>query len=524
MNSATHIIYTVVGNLPESYKLVNWKYNGKIIPSHLATVAFSKYLLEKNEKVILKILIPHSLFVKKNTKEIIKNFFNFQTLKKLFKKDFTYKVGSFIEKNLEVEIIPSYGVYKFGEFWIDYSEISVYGRILYNYLQFIKDFLPLIEGHEDVHIYFDISIGLNNLLIEVLEAFYNAIVFWNFYYLNENNPAKFYLLSAEPIIGSSIQDKPKIFSIEQIEKLAFFEKPLNWTNYTEKFHSSLGQYIQKLDDVVKQSIYLFNVIKYALPLALFLNKVNKNEEESSYFSQNSILNVLKELINQLEPNYDIQNNDNYKTVNLKFKLLNDETINAEIFRDIRNLTYLLILGANLIKNIQKFLEDYFPKNEEGLLVSKRYNKILINLNKEENKTNYSLDDVLKTKLIDLFNHYRLYINAFFLNREWEAQNRNLKNRASTLEKVKTNECWNLCGINNNFKNYETKCLISKDALFKDEGQIRNFLAHLGFEEKITYICRKEEEIYLKYKEEFIDLIKELIYNDFKLNTHSSNHP
>jgi hypothetical protein len=591
-----HVIYSVIGNLPQMYSPVYWQYIKKndrpyFVP--LSSLALFFHLLDNNENVTLKILIPHSLFIKdkginsfldlKNFKKLKQNFYryitnyplkhfeflkvsleNSQDIKDLkgitskfsvffqflglsdkiledwenlvgsviHKQDLQYfkelfseflkenKISFHIEKvnkefkqklnnRLEIEILPSLGIYKIGNISIDYRKITFYDRISYVYLIFITDLLKVIKRNQSLKIYLDVTVGLNSLVIETLEAFYNANVFWNFYFLgkNETNPGEFYLISAEPVIGNRTTDTIKNFSIEKINRIAFFEKPITYQDYKSTLQKELDSDITK---AVKQSIYLFNIIKYNLPLAFFIHSLdNFKSKKVQYYSKEKFLQIIEDLLNKTRPKFVVKKQfPNQWIANVEYNLKYFERLREkkvqDIFKNFRNLTFLLILGANLVKKVEKYFENYLFL-EKGLLKCNFFNKL-------------PLTGDLKSLFVNLFDDYNLDINISFFNKEWSAKLTLLK------KDVVEDNCKYLQEMehNNNKRSFYPKPLKKRKTSaysdFKRKNKNfyinkRNFLAHLGLERNITQLCRKGQSFYFAYDEQRLTEIYEFILYD-----------
>jgi hypothetical protein len=449
--------------------------------------------------------------------------------------------------DISVKIIPSYGIYK-GKITLDYRSIQVYERVLYNYLIFVEDFLKYLNENKKVFIYLDTSIGSNTFLVEALEAFNSAITFWNFYFLEEkyskkeeeNNKEIFYILSAEPVIGSPNLNDVKHFSIEPINRIAFFKKPLTWKDFKENIKEKLEIKNEPIERAVKEGIYLFNVIKYNLPLALLINpipenkknKIDKNKPlEVKYLSENEIFNRINNLIKLVKPKLDFsfkENEQKYLYIKLNYENIKKVENAYFTYTKIKNLTFLLMLYANLVKNLYQvpkgntikdlrlsFLQNYNRidlikyENDDSESIKCRSFKV-----KKVYKPNPNIAKVFST----LAEKYGLLINTIFLDKEWINQTKKLS-----------------CFINSYFlENGVCKYFAEIEKLNNNEDDNRspyngdpninprNFLAHLGFENNITRLCKDDKGYYIEYDEKVLNKIYEFILNDFKTEKENEN--
>ena len=360
------------------------------------------------------------------------------------------------ESDIDVVIIPSSGSYRSKENTFKYSGWDYTRRVLKNYLIYSADFLNCLSNRtcSSLRVYLDISVGLNSLVAETLEAYYNAIVLWNFYFLGEeNNPGKFYILSSEPVLGSIYEEKN--FQKVELNKKAFFEKPLTWKGF-QNTKPDLERIIPRdLTPLVKKAIFAFNATKLNIPLtfSLYLEAV------SNFLS--SLREVIEKLLHQME----------LRISRTPEKVFNIYLDNKEFFNlaNIRNLTYLLMLGANLDKNAKKYLGELYTEKNEYMELT------------DENLQAFQ----------NLYSHYNLETNKSFLERDWK----DLKSRP-------TGRWQKLCEIKGNC---EPRPL---NKYLETEKFRRNFLAHSGFEDNITEIYGNK----VRYIEPLREKIKEFILN------------
>ena len=393
------------------------------------------------------------------------------------------------QNSIEYEIIPSIGLYKKEVEKDKILKILKFNgrfqdRVLYFYTLFGSDFIQRIQkiNNSKFNVYLDVSIGLNSLVVELLESFYNAIVLWNFYFLGkEENKGSFYLISAEPINDIPNREEPKYFSTEQIKKLTFFAKPLAKKQIKEL--GSISSNFKKftgfeLNKIINQSILLFNILEKGIILGLTL--------EPQLIKSEKIIEILKRFLNQKKELLKL----NIKETEIQI-YINPKNYNYFSFR---NLTYLLMLGTNIVKNIQNSFPTFYKEKETYI------NLTIDGLPIEQTIKNFK----------QLFKQYNLDMNNIFLEKEWD------KNRILGLKKRANGKPKLLIEFNKN-KNYK-QCYknLNPWSYIKNKGTKRNFLAHMGTEDCITEVYKENEILYLKYRDDFKKAIREFIINDFEL--------
>jgi len=385
---------------------------------------------EKDLKEALKIILD----------DIIKKFQNGSGIEELNLKNLNGELQRYSD-DIEVEIIPSAGKYRKDNYTFNYSGWDYNTRVLNNYLIYAKDLLNFLTQKEisSLKVYLDTSVGLNSLVVETLEAYNSAVVLWNFFFLGkEKNKGNFYLLSSEPVLRKPFVYEEKTFSKVPIDKKAFFEKPLNWEEFNKSRNTDkLGIYQHHITNLVKLSLLNFSAIKYNAPLIFTLNNSSEKEEDFIFHIKNLIDKLLQKMkikiAEQTSSTYNIQlQNKKY------FHLL-----------ELRNLTYLLMLGANLSKNI---------KNIPLLKIE------------EDNTIALEITERNLQKFKELYEHYNLVTNSAFLERDWK--------RLQNLSSTNWEKLCKLIAVcqQQSLKNY-----------LKTDKFKRNFLAHSGFEDNITEI-------------------------------------
>ncbi|HIQ48541.1 MAG TPA: hypothetical protein EYH58_02755 [Aquifex aeolicus] len=550
------IIYSLVGNLPSRhYDLIEW-YNHddkqKKYKFPLSVLAYAKELKDKGENYKIIFLVPHSIF--KDVVNDLNQLGNVNKLKEVFKEDIlnyysnrlkslideinkaknkdkftdsTGKLISFLKKvdevdtnllkkleefkeleqieeleeakndftmewkgiqkevenilnkkdkklreiinstNMEIEVIPSLGAYRSKVGKINYK-IRYSQRVLKLLLRFVKDILNHLE--DNTHFILDVSTGLNALVVEAVESFYNANVFSNFFFITQNPKHKFSIFSAEPVIGAD-NTVPKAYRLEGINKRAFLQKPFNYSE-SENIINHISKEIDinrtELRVNLEQSIFLFNIIFYNIPLCITLPAYDSiNLELKSHKNMLDFTRYLTYLVEKkLRMNFS-KNNEG-----LTFKL----EPNLE-FKKVRDLLFMLMLGVNITKSFESIGLFYLSRQKD-----------------------LSLSDL--RKFFDLYERYNLKINEVFLEKE-------LDTKSKLLEILNENEKITLKEANCRRKNISKKDDCNKVRRFSNDD-IRNFLAHCGFHDCSTYVCRKNNTLFFSLKERLVEKIRDTV--------------
>jgi len=385
--------------------------------------------------------------------------------------------------NTEIIIIPSLGTYNSkSKVEINYK-ISYSQRVLNLFLIFIKDILEHLDNN--THFILDISTGLNALVIEAVEAFYNANVFSNFFFLGEYSKHVFSIFSAEPVIGADTTT-PKAYTLEDIKKIAFFKKPFTHLE-KEDYINSLPEKIKKrfrreLNNIIEQAIFLFNILYYNTPLCITLPAYDEVRIRLRTFENflYSIKNFVQELSKELQ--IVLENNAVKLKPSSDFKKL--------YFKKVRNLLFMLALGANLTKafeRIKLIKENGEVPEQLEILECNNYKRI------------YALSEKFKNVLV-LYKKYNLTSNGIFLIQEIRNKIKRIKQKS---EELKNNNCIKVDDSESNKK---------EEIRFK-----RNFLAHCGFEGNSTLLCKRGDKIYLKYDENTVKDIYRIIVEEVDID-------
>ena len=370
--------------------------------------------------------------------------------------------------NIEIEVIPSLGTYNSKVGKINYK-ISYFQRVLKLFLGFVKDVLKHLES--DTHFILDVSTGLNALVVEAIEAFYNANVFSNFFFIGEKSKHKFSIFSAEPVIGAD-NTVPKAYRLEEIKKKAFLQKPFNYSeseNIINHVSKKIGINKIELWENLKQSIFLFNILFYNTPLCITLPAYDSINLKLK--SHKNILDFTRNLTYLVEKKFCMKYSKNNEGVTFKLEP------NLE-FKKVRDLLFMLMLGANITK--------YFEN---------------INLFSLSRQKDLSLFDL--RKFIDLYKKYNLKINEVFLKKELDDKDE-LLNFLEDNERLTLKEA--ICR-KKDCKRRKKDCNNSSRFSYND---IRNFLAHCGFHDCSTYVYKKNNTLFFSMKERLAEEILNIV--------------
>jgi len=147
------------------------------------------------------------------------------------------------------------------------------------------------------------------------------------------------------------------------------------------------------------------------------------------------------------------------------------------FKKVRDLLFMLMLGVNITKSFESIGLFYLSRQKD-----------------------LSLSDL--RKFFDLYERYNLKINEVFLEKE-------LDTKSKLLEILNENEKITLKEANCRRKNISKKDDCNKVRRFSNDD-IRNFLAHCGFHDCSTYVCRKNNTLFFSLKERLVEKIRDTV--------------
>ncbi|MGC9204301.1 MAG: TM1812 family CRISPR-associated protein [Thermoplasmata archaeon] len=443
------------------YQNVKYYFENKIFEKRLISEVICEYLGDGD----LYFLVPESLLLIDNpAAQGIDN----ETLLRLindkqgFIEYFNKKIESqLVNKNLinKVKIIRMQSV---GEFKSQGGSIQLkFNNNLDNISIYLyKDLFSAIPEYDKIFV--DLSTGLNFYSTVIVDAIKNIIV-----YLKIKNYLKtskeFYLTFSTPIVNNSsvilryplnaktFFEFPKNVQFKNILKFSEIEDNSNKQKLGKEISNNFRDEIKNLEDIFYHTKIGFNAIRFNTPLVFYTSILNiiKNNNEMD------IINHIFEILNFIENKKEIKNFGSIIEIN-RYKLDSVYMMNIFIIISIFSLIKKIIEGSgeNTLNNIQKYF----------------------------------------TKIYDDLN---IPINKIFLNKEIES--------IKSLNRISNN--WRkLVDIKSTFNNQN----ILKNRILKNikgSYENRNFLAHSGLEENITYIKKDGENIYLKYNDSDLEKIK-----------------
>jgi hypothetical protein len=169
-----------------------------------------------------------------------------------------------------------------------------------------------------------------------------------------------------------------------------------------------------------------------------------------------------------------------------------------------------MLGVNLTRSVKEFLT--FMKEENNKLVSNPTRRLEFSFNELRNLEDENKSDPWGFE--KLYNKYGLINNALFLRNELNSIYRKISNYFEYRVKRKNsnNNCLRFCQL----RNFDSECKNTKEDIYRQLFNLkgyrsfewgktlgfknRNFLAHCGFEDNITELCRDEKsgKYHIKY--------------------------
>ncbi len=358
-----------------------------------------------------------------------------------------------VEENLQKDIdrkdwdkfiIPSFGYFSGHG---SSTPIPKYNTT-YSYLNFIillkiiKDILDNRESLEAVKI--DISTGWNFYVVALLEALRTASVFWKLYnFTNSNIPNKFNMLFSDPIVGELSKKRVEFYIYEEDVKVkVWFDIPLKFIDKETRNKLKNAGLEERDINMLERAIFVFKAIKENAPLLIYTFGYDKERDITNFMK-----NYLQKLMNKYKPKTKPENPFNYNMPSRE----TIETIKA------------VILTLALYRNIAYILEK-----KDIPFDGRKWVKV------KELKEKFAEDR-------GIYRKYELVPNKIMLDRDIE----NLKELG---KKLKEGEEKSISEIQNGIR---SNCHVGND-------DKRNFLAHSGFEYKITKLKKENNELYIGY--------------------------
>jgi CRISPR-associated protein Csx1 len=447
-----------IGRFDKNYENDNkFVIDNEIFESKLSSFALKKYLkTQKKEQVKLTLIYPISIPLNNYAIKELKD-------KDKFVKIFIEKMNSYLENPKEVLkhhpynsldnnsndkaddfiIVHSFGKYKLDNINKEFPfEAKFYDIVLEILIDLIESFLS--KKDEKNNFYIDTSSGHNIYISALLEAVKNFFTFsallnWK----NKNLRPDIYIIFSEPITDTNENKSYNIY-MEKIDFYVSFYSPLTKEEIDKNSGERIARKIydnnienRKKRQKLDEFIFNFGIIYSALK-----NNTPLVLYHFKYNSYDEIINLIKEILKEI-----------------KSKIMDNYCKSHGLDKD----SYLkVILSLALYAGITELLENKQIKN---------YNDQGVNILEIKQKFHEDKDNIYKILGIQSLN--------IFLENEIS----NIMESKKLPEKADS----------------EWKCLaeiFGKEK--KDFDNIRNFIAHSGFEKNITYAKKVNDEIYLKY--------------------------
>lgn len=341
-------------------------------------------------------------------------------------------------------VIHSIGEYEGVEFEGYFDDI-----VLEIFVYLVENYL---KNEKIKEIYIDISTGLNIYISALLEAIRHFYVFTRLLSWGEENQIKLCLVYTDPIIGSSAKT-PRIYTDYILNYKVFFSSPIKVNDITgtdekDTFQFSIAKEIAGDDRELKKEIN-----KFLDHFTVCFSAIKNNIPLAIY-------------------TFEIDKIEDVKKLLQKILYLTKE----RLYKDIRKT-------PKLKKDI--YLK-FFLSMSFSIGILKIFNKYGINPGIHPKEEGVSINEI-EQKFEEIYEEFGLHLNISFL-----------KTEISNIKKKVIDEKGEWKDLKSYFSELE-----SKDT----QPVNRNFFAHSGFEKSITIIRKMGEELYIKYDEKHINMIK-----------------
>ncbi len=454
-----NLIYTISGKSYEGgwYESVDYKIDGKIYEkSDILSFAIAENRKEKGDNSKVTVFFPLSLFDNE-----LKDEGDLNTKIKIIQdkvKEFPEFVG---KEYVSSYPLPSIYVAKKGSETIKFE--ASYNDILLAILsKMIEDFYNFrSEGKtETLNYIIDINTGQNFYVAQLSEALRYVALFLKLKYWGETEGRfSFSRAFSDPIIGREKIDYHQVY-FEDIRVKAFLHNPLDIDTIKKlcKFLEEKMKFLEgktnrenskisELEEVLKNSIYVFNALVKNIPLYFFSFGYDSREKIGEKIKY--IVDVMRKLSSKYNPHpYKHLGNPEYK---IEF---------ANVSDDEKNMLINSLIALALYYNISGELERNGVKKMKEI----------------------PLQHILKFEKI--YGKYSLAQNSHILGSELE-----------NIKELKKGSSWRT------ISQIKTGSSLPKEKIKIDDKFRRNFIAHCGFEWNITEL-KEDEEIFVRWRKEF----------------------
>jgi len=446
-----NFIYLVWGKqrLDEPYKTVKYVIDGKTFETSLVSLAYARYLIQRGEKVKITFFFPASL------SDLIQLFTNYaeskneiniaeleQELRKIFidliKDVLEGHSWGLSENDISVKIVPPINyVSRLSQERIVKISANYNSVFLCILSSVLNDLLILSKGENQNRFIADMNQGFNIIVSAMREVVRTSAVISNLYFWGVDGKNQFQILFSDPILGD-IKESFSVY-IEDINVEKSFYMPFDFRKLNTIKNESLIWEIFGDDEILKNAILCFYSIYYNLPLLAISYKFQSHKEINEQIEK--AVKNLEGIIKRVRIEKSKISGESKLTISF-------ESPKSEQREHIVNLLISLVLYSSIVKELERY-------------------------NLKQKQDGISLDELKKFSKI--YRHFNLVVNKEILETE--------------LDRIKGNK-----GIASEWKKLSEIDL--KPAELKPidkEINLRNLIAHSGFEKNITLVKKREKE-------------------------------
>ena len=438
-----------IGRLDKDFeKNIKFKYNGKFEEGPLSSIALKKIIGNKL-KIIL--IYPVSLALNSIFKERNDNDF-FREMNQIInndeeKKDYIKNPIDFYKNHPHSKLVNSFFcIHSIGTYENTKFEASVQDIALFIFAKLIEEYAKSNFSYKKIFV--DVSSGLNIYVTALLEAL-RYFQTWEKLFNLSNSSLECFVVYTDPIIGRKKDEENIEYNIYEYKTdvKAFFSSPISYDDFNKGLSKRVVEESLKASRKTKDDLNKY-LENYLILYSAFVNAAPLILYNVDYISLNDIEKFINGLIEIIIKKFE---EDFTKSPNFNFTDLIKVILSLAFFRGLLNL---------------------------------------INENEISKKT-ICIEDILN-KTTHLYEKLNLSIQSGLI--KYEIHNTFKNNRSLTINE------------NEGFKKL-SECLPYD---INDSLNARNFFAHAGFERTVTLIKKEDNLIYLKYDENKIEKIKEIL--------------